>query len=73
MVDLDNSSRVGLETTLDKWSFSVENRLDLTPIEEGYEAFSFGFNSINELTVLIMLVSVPKKVEDESIGVFFLE
>ena len=47
-VSFDNSYGVNLETTLDKWSFSVETWLDSSPIEEGDEAFSFDFNSVNE-------------------------
>ena len=49
MVYLDNSYGVGLERTLDKWSFSFETRLDSTPIEEGDLALSFDFYSSNEL------------------------
>ena len=49
LVISENSSRVNLETALNKLSFSVETCLDSTPIEEGDEGFSFYCNSVNEL------------------------
>ena len=73
MVSLYNSSGAGLETALYKWSFSVETRLDSTPVEEGDEAFYFDCNFGNELIFFILLVSVIKKFEDESVGGLFIE
>ena len=72
LVGLDNSSVVGLETTLDILSFSVETRIDSNPIKEVDEYFHSDYNSVNEL-FFILMVSVPNKVEYESVGGFFLE
>ena len=71
MVGLEHSSVVGLETTLDKWSFSVETQLVSTRIEEGDEYISFYCNSFNEFISFVLMVSVINKVENESVGVFF--
>ena len=70
LVSFDNSSGVNLETILYKWSFSVENWLDSTPIEEGYEDFYYYYNSGNVLIIFIPLVPFLNKVENKSVWSF---
>ena len=49
LVTYDNYSGDNLETTLGKWSFSVETWIDSNPIEERDEVFSFDYNYGKEL------------------------